>query len=230
VTTPTLSRHPRTGLWYREGTYDKQVIGETTGYTRLIPPRADDVLLDVGANLGSVSAAWLRAGASVVALEPEPANFDLLARNLAGFDAARASIFRLAVGGRGCPDTRTLYTTTGTNLGIHTTVPRRGRDQLEVRCVPLTGLLAGMRPTVVKIDIEGGEYELLSSLVPLPAHVRAVLVELHLTRGDWRHVLAPAFAEVMNAQGLDVVRAPIIGPKNWTTLAAWTRPVKESTP
>lgn len=213
----------RTGLRYRADTYDLHVIGERRSYTRAVPPRPDDVLLDVGANIGSVSLAWLQAGASVVAFEPEPENYRLLTTNLTAYDLSRAVALEAAVGGPGSSEERLLWTTRGSNLGIHSTVQRRGRVPVPVRCYPLAGMWAAYRPTVLKIDIEGGEYELLPDLVAIPDHVRAVIIELHLTKGEWRFKLAPQVVRAMAHQGFMVVREPVIGLKNWTTLGAWTR-------
>lgn len=200
------------------------VIGERYSYIRAVPPRPDDVLLDVGANIGSVAAAWLAAGASVVCLEPEPANYRLLCRNLAAYDPARATLLQAAAGGPGSPPVRQLWTTTGTNKGIHSTVQRRGRVPVQVANLQLAGMWDAYEPTVVKIDIEGGEYELLPSLQTLPARVRAIMIELHLTRGDWRATEASKVISAIEAQGFETTdRAPVVGPKNWTTLGAWTR-------
>lgn len=51
----------------------------------LIPPRGEGVVLDVGANIGVISIGMLVNGevAGAVGIEPEPANFALLERNLA---------------------------------------------------------------------------------------------------------------------------------------------------
>lgn len=230
ATSPTgeLEYDQRSGMWFRPGTYDRHIIGEVHGYVKVVPPRSDDVLLDIGANIGAVSSAWLTAGATVVAFEPEPDNFRLLTRNLARFDRARGIPVEAAVGGFDTPSERPLWMTTGTNYGIHSTVRRRGRVEQMVRCVPLDGMWAAYAPTVVKIDIEGGEYELIPALATLPATVRAVMIELHLTRANWRTEMAQKLVKTIEDQGLTPVRAPRIGQKNWTTLGAWVRPEEGS--
>jgi hypothetical protein len=49
----------------------------------------------------------------------------------------------------------------------------------QVATVPLANLLHQYRPTVVKIDIEAGEYALLETLCALPSHVRVLAIEWH---------------------------------------------------
>ncbi|GAA1385983.1 hypothetical protein GCM10009639_09200 [Kitasatospora putterlickiae] len=45
---------------------------------------------------------------------------------------------------------------------------------------PLGEALDESRPTLLKTDIEGSEYELLPGLRRLPSQMRAVAIELHL--------------------------------------------------
>lgn len=218
-----ITRHRNTGLLMRPGTMDGYVIGERRGYLAL-GPRPDDVLLDVGGNIGAVAHEFAAAGCRVVTVEPEPDNYQLLEANTAPM-AERVTAVRAAVVDQHPPSRSVpLYcNTAGKNKATHTLVATRGRTAVAVATVTLAELFDRHRPTLLKIDIEGGEYALAPTLRHLPAYVRAIAMELHLNRKTWRTEQAPALAQAITDQGFAAVRAPRIGEKNWHTLAVWSR-------
>jgi hypothetical protein len=72
------------GLWTRPGTLDRAIVRDSEQYLGL-DPGPKDVLLDVGANIGAVASLFLARGVRhVVAVEPEPQNFELLLLNTVG--------------------------------------------------------------------------------------------------------------------------------------------------
>jgi hypothetical protein len=79
------------GIWIRPRTYDRQIVKESRSYLRLAPD-ANDVLLDIGANIGAASWRFLNAGVrQVIAVEPEPVNFSILTASCGSTrDATRA--------------------------------------------------------------------------------------------------------------------------------------------
>lgn len=158
-------------LWYRPHTTDEKVIQEVLKkkcYERkslnfYIQPK--ERWLDVGANIGTFSLFCLSKGASVIAFEPEPENFDLLSQNLRrnACESVPATCFQEAVTlTRG---TKPLYLCKGDyNKYRHSLYPKRGRTTLIVRTRSLPSILKQFTIDCLKIDIEGYEIDLLEGL------------------------------------------------------------------
>ena len=141
-----------------------------------------DVLLDVGAHVGTASALALKTpGVAVVCVEPHPLSFDLLCRNLAG---AKAVLLNLALSDSS--GVRSLYAHRGTNnpsrLFFASLFPTRSHadDAIKVQCVSLQELITAYTPSVIKIDAEGAE-RYIASIKDFGA-VRRLVVEW-----DWAH-------------------------------------------
>jgi FkbM family methyltransferase len=207
-------------IWVRPRTYDKQIVRESRQYLKL-EPDARDVLLDVGANIGAVSLRFLRAGVQlVVAVEPEPANCAILRHNL---DSATGCAVILQAAVTSTVGDCQLWINSGRNKGMHSVVPQRGRRAIVVRTRTLQELTAEYRPTLIKMDIEGGEYDLVAALGALPAEVRGIALEIHLTREHWRSRDAPLIVQQLAAQGFAPVRAPRLVGRHPCTLGIWLR-------
>ncbi|MFJ8232909.1 FkbM family methyltransferase [Streptomyces sp. NPDC094448] len=208
------------GLHMRPRSYDQRIWVESRQYLAMAP-RPSDVLLDVGANIGTVTHRFLTAGISrVIAFEPEAQNHRLLLLNTGRF-GDRAVLRPEAIAATAGP--RRLWTHNGRNHGLHSLVAHPRRRCMVVPAVPLAEVLDEYRPTLLKIDIEGGEYELLPDLRQLPSQVRAVAIELHLWQDGWRREHGPDLVAAIRAQGFRDVRPPHIGPGNPCSLAIWAR-------
>lgn len=201
-----MRRDPATGLLYRPG--DTFIIEDVrTNYAKL-PVKAGDVLLDLGANIGAVSLLALSKGAArIVAVEADPNNIALLRRNL----GKRALILWAAVGATAG---RLPFYVDRAHPFQSSRVAARGSRRIEVPMVPFAGLLEQYRPTIVKCDIEFGEYD-LPELARLPDHVRVLAMEIHVRHRRFaqtpddiaaRRVEAAALLAAIKAQGFKVVR------------------------
>jgi FkbM family methyltransferase len=207
-------------IWVRLHTYDKQIVRESRQYLRL-QPGARDVLLDIGANIGCVSFRFLQAGVRLaVAVEPEPTNCGILRQNLA-LATSRVVVLQAAVTSME-GDCR-LWINSGRNKGMHSVVPQRGRRAIVVRTRTLPELIADYRPTLIKMDIEGGEYDLIAALGALPAPVRGIALEMHLTYECWRSREAPTIVRQLEAQGFAPVLSPRLAGRHPCTLGIWLR-------
>lgn len=163
-------------LWYRPGTTDLTIVKNAKKYCKLeLSP--SDVFLDVGAHIGSVARHYAKQGLRVVAVEPEPTNYEILERNLGNFQLAE--LIKAAVVQVSQPSVK-LYLSTGSiNRGLPTLVPRKFSTPINVPTVQFGELLARCQPTAVKMDINGGEYDLLDTFRQLPTSVRHLLIEVH---------------------------------------------------
>ena len=145
------------------------------------------VFVDLGANEGlfTVQAAK-RCGerGRVVAVEPQPRCREVLERNCQLNACSNVTIVPLAVSDR--TGTMTLYLSGSTNTGA-TSLVRPGhlaRNTIRVSCMPLDQLLDSRGVRIVdllKMDIEGGEYEAVLGSPALfhSGRIRALALEYH---------------------------------------------------
>ena len=180
----------------REGTFEPD---ETLLLTRLLA--RCDRFVDIGANLGYYTCLALQRGRPVVAFEPQEQNLQCLFRNLAsnGWSDARTEVFPLALSES--PGMLTLYGASGPSASLvrgwadyssnySKTVPVNTLDNV------LQGRFASER-LLVKIDVEGAEYQVLRGAVasvartPRPAWLLEVCLDEFHPQG-----LNPDFAAI----------------------------------
>lgn len=163
----------------RAGYYEEQVLGAI-----LEEVGRDGVFWDVGANVGlhSLTVKLLRPDVQVVAFEPSPPTAARLAAHIldAGVDVRFLSVALADHGGYAPLSIKVAH-----NSGQSSLRPRPEVDYDHTflcRCERADTLVAehGLPvPTMMKVDVEGFEYEVLSGLGPLleDSTLRAVIVE-----------------------------------------------------
>lgn len=149
--------------------------------------RPGDVFVDVGANVGYFSLLASRLvgdGGAVVAVEASPGTFERLQRNVALNRARNVRAVNLAAGAR--RGTVRLYRGPASNRGETTTLESSGfQPDAEVECLPLAEVLTPdevRRARLVKIDVEGAEWDVVEGLLPLLPSCRPdleVMVEIN---------------------------------------------------
>lgn len=203
----------------RPDTLDQYIIDEQ--------PRAyaelnfkDQVVLDVGANIGAFAIFARDNGASkIICFEPEEENFALLQENCQGevFNLFNKALLNTT------EKKKRLYKNSGKNKGIHSFYISRSRtDSREVLVENFYDILELYKPTVVKIDTEGSEYHMFDYSRPIE-HVSQICIELHLTTKAWRKEESLKVIDYVHNQGFKMIRKPKIGLKNWTTILTATR-------
>lgn len=142
--------------------------------------RPGDVFVDVGANVGAYTVlAAAVAGAGAVAVEPIPATFQRLLDNVAvnRLDG-RVRCRNVGVG----REPGVLRLTSGSDTVNHVLAPgEQAADAVEVSVLPLDDIVGGDEPTLIKIDVEGFETEVLAGggrTFARPS-LQAVLMELN---------------------------------------------------
>ena len=150
-----------------------------------LPPRFKPrSILDLGANIGiaSIDFALRYPQASIIAIEPVGANFQLLQKNISGFQNIRA--LNVAVGKH---DERAALRGAGQSFRtqpVSASSKAKRREETTVR--ELNALLKENEITqvdLIKIDVEGSEYDVLTSLDPsLLQGVQWIVGELHSVR------------------------------------------------
>ncbi|NNC92757.1 MAG: FkbM family methyltransferase [Acidimicrobiia bacterium] len=153
-----------------------------------------DVVYDIGANIGVITVVVAASRPDVVihAFEAEPQNAVRLRQNvdLNGL-SARVTCHAIAVGSDDGIAELSIRGEVG--VGTHSLVARTNGDHRLVE-VPVRAARSLARehdsPTVVKVDVEGGEVGVLLGMEPLLADhsVRELFIELHpaaLREQDW---------------------------------------------
>jgi FkbM family methyltransferase len=195
---------------YRAGTSDAALVynillrrGKKAEYA--LPPEAKlaagdvKLVLDIGANIGIASLYFGRAfpHAQIHAFEPDPDNGELLAINARAMP--RIHVHRLALGERD-GELELFDSDDSTNLGgfsAHGLGVNSGRSKtVPVRHAGRALAALGIRQVdVIKIDTEGAEWEILTSIGrELLGGTRVIMGELHGRRDfELLHYLQPMF-------------------------------------
>jgi FkbM family methyltransferase len=178
--------------------WDKAASGEwEPGLLALIETllAPGDVFCDIGAWVGPTSLHAALCGAQVVGVEADPAAAARLAGNVAANPelASRIRIVQRAASPREGRLRLGAPRKPGDSMGslLHADLP----EHWDVETIAPAALLAIAEPVppgrwLVKVDIEGGEYELLPALAAAldPARTRAVIAAFHprlLTAAGW---------------------------------------------
>ena len=163
----------------RPMTSDSVVVEEVMGGTyRKLNIQHDDVVLDIGMNIGIFTIWALRQGAKFVyGYEPDPNNYSLAQYNIKKNSCdSKSKQFNKAVIGT---DDKQRYFAINLkrNKGAHSLVPKRGRNKITVDCVNINEILK-LNPTIIKMDIEGGEYECLKAVKSFIG-IKQLILEFH---------------------------------------------------
>lgn len=141
-------------------------------------------VLDIGAWVGpTVLFAAALGAARVVAVEADPRALELLRGNLAANPALATRVTVVAAAAAAGPGPVRLGAARKRGDSMSSALLAAASDAWEVAAVTpaeLVALAGGDGPLVVKVDIEGGEYDLLPALAgALPSRCRRLLVAFH---------------------------------------------------
>jgi FkbM family methyltransferase len=165
----------------RIGTSDEFVVDEVIkGNTyRKLKITSKDIILDCGLNIGMFTTyALLKGAKKVYGYEPEPDNFKLAKHNIKLNGLVKGfKLYNKAVIGNNDKERR-FSINVKKNKGAHSLVSKRGRTHILVRCSNINKILKRVRPTIIKMDIEGGEYECIKAVKSF-AGVKQFILEFH---------------------------------------------------
>lgn len=190
---PQAYPHP---FHFRHGTTDRYVIAEVLvreQYRCLLGIPEVGTILDAGANIGTASVYLLNAypAARLIALEPDPGNFEVLCRNLAPY-GPRAVCLQKALWHERRPLATHRHFGDGGNWSIPVEPATDGTvDSTTVEDLRREHGLSTI--DILKMDIEGAELHVLGrDATTWLGRVRVLAVELH--DDDCRKALADATA------------------------------------
>lgn len=120
--------------------------------------KANDVVLDLGANIGAFSCRNFREVKKIIAFEPEDVNFEFLSVNVSENKAKNIEICKKAVVGND-DKTRDFYL--GKVPYYYSFLVKNNRKRVPVECININEVMKKYKPTKLKVDIEGSEWEVL---------------------------------------------------------------------
>ena len=218
----TLTADEKTGILYRKGTFDEWILKESRGYFPL-GIQDNDVVLDIGGHIGcfAARARLENSSAKIISFEAEFSNYEVLKENAREFCFLS---YHLAVTDNSRHlKTIPIYINTLKNNALHSLLYTRGRPYQTVIGRSFNNIIYENLPTIIKCDIEGGEFDLSWNSLLLWPQVRLVIIELHLSRKGFRDK-ARKMLETFKDMGFEIIgKPPRIGDKNWTTLAKFQR-------
>ncbi|MBS3963214.1 MAG: FkbM family methyltransferase [Methylomonas sp.] len=148
--------------------------------------KEDDVFIDVGANIGyfSLLASTLvgRTG-KVIAIEASPKIYTLLGHNINRNQCSNVSALNIAVSDK--EEILKVFTSPDSNIGQTSVLPNLDFTyECDISAKPLSSIVNVddfKKARLIKIDVEGAEWSVLSGLIPMLEHARSdieIIVEL----------------------------------------------------
>jgi FkbM family methyltransferase len=172
------------GFWIPLGLYEPrlaEILARAAGMSRAC-------VWDVGANIGIFSLLCARQGATVVALEPDAENLLLLRQHLAANEPWSGAVRVHAAAAGATPGRGAIVrTTSGAETRIVIATPNAEGAAPTLCAVVTLDQLAETepRPSVVKVDVEGAEADVLAGASRLLRDGSARwIVEVHNAQAD----------------------------------------------
>ena len=177
-----------------------------------------DVCIDIGANIGYASLVmWLKGSKSIYALEPNIEAFKVLKKNLSGIH--NISLFNIAVSSE----------TRREKLYLHKLIKDKSNKDKIIELSQASSLLAdktnignifyeieskslidffdetNQKPTIIKCDIEGGEYLIYEQLIQCAKlfKIRKIFVECHAKKYPQYEKLHQNFINLIKQNNLE---------------------------
>lgn len=140
--------------------------------------REQDYFLDIGANIGSYTVlAAAHVGANVISFEPVPTTYLHLLDNISiNRVTDRVSALNLAVGSQ-----KDVLSFTNTLDTVNHVARPEEKNVIRINVDSLDNVLEGKIPTLIKIDVEGFETEVLKGANQLleKSGLKAIIIELN---------------------------------------------------
>lgn len=168
------------GTWQgwmpREGTTDQRIIDHVyyeNGYE--MPDSLDSkYVIDIGANIGTFSRLCAERGATVLAYEPHPDNYERLCDHVKGMTVTPVQV---GLGPDYQPAKLWIHES---NTGGHSITERVGERSIDITALPLAYVLNSFPCDILKLDCEGAEvYAFESILSGNHSRVPEIVCEIH---------------------------------------------------
>lgn len=163
----------------------KNIVSPKMTYLRRFGVMPGDVVIDLGANVGEVAEYFLGKGARVYAYEPNPYAFAILEKRTGRRKGA--TLFPAAVSDRGGKSRLWLHRDHNESevkfsqaSSLQAEKSNVSEDYVEVDVIAIADVLdAHAHIRLIKIDIEGGEYDIMDTVLANMHKIDYVLLETH---------------------------------------------------
>jgi FkbM family methyltransferase len=171
-------------------------------------------LVDLGANIG-ITSIWFSQHypiEKIIAIEPNPNNAEILRRNFLN-NKINARVIEAAIGST---DGSIVFHLSGdSNQGtiLETDEQNNRSGEMEVKMISMATVLADLDTSeeidLVKMDIEGGEEELLSANLSWLSRTKAIIAELHPPLIDYQKTI-----KIIEKEGFQYIPANTVHHNN----------------
>jgi FkbM family methyltransferase len=133
-------------------------------YQRWLNVGRDDVVLDIGMNIGAFAVFYGSKAKRCVGYEPERGNYDLAVINIKQNKMYGEVITRQrAVMGSDVASVK-LYINSGSRRDGDTIIPKQGRRAEVVKVDNINDIISEFSPNKIKMDCEGSEYDIIKNV------------------------------------------------------------------
>ena len=155
-----------------------------------IRTRKEDVVLDVGANIGIFTLKVAKKVRRVISIEPEPQNFSILSKNIMKNNLSNVTLLNLAVSDK---EEVVHFQGTGGTAEVSTIGTAVKAEPLDV----ILDKLSNPKVTILKMDIEGYEGKVLSVFNKYDS-IKQIVIETHSKK------LTDEVTQILVKQGFSV--------------------------
>jgi FkbM family methyltransferase len=140
--------------------------------------REDDIVLEIGGGIGFIStvAARLATKGKITSVEANPRLIPYIS-NVHAINSVRVEVLNAIVTGQKTGDDLPFYLRKNFWSSSMLSEPADWTEIVTVKCLFIADLVARVKPTVLIVDIEGAEIELIES--NWTSGIRAAIVEVH---------------------------------------------------
>lgn len=175
----------------------------------------NDIVCDIGGFVGEYSLYCYKKGVQqIYVYEPTPDSFTLLTENCKKY-LDKIKCFNMAVLGNNEPSIN-LYLSEG--IGCTNSTKKIKKNYITVPCIRYEYALRNA--TIVKIDIEGGEYDFTSEQIIQP-QLRGIIIEFHKVGTDWMEKANKIMSDIENS-GYKCVFRPTFN-HGWDLTGCWEK-------
>lgn len=206
-----LSFNKKYQLYVRKETSDLAMLKESwSDYINV--NCKNQVVMDCGSNIGGfINKACNDGALSVHAYEPENFNFDVLSKNVSILKEkfnTQIEIINSALVGSYASNITFNISGAKTSACSGSVIKTRRSIPLTVKATNFWNELERIKPSIVKMDIEGGEYDVLTQ--DFPEYVKEVALELHGWRNETFRLMMDYIDSIKNNESYEIVNLEFI--------------------
>lgn len=203
---PTLRTYRGTGISLYCASLPEEDSMEM--YTRFHKPSAGEVVWDVGANAGATTYHFSKAvgsGGRVIAWEPDPFNFSYLLKNISLHSLTNVIAVNKALSGTTGTALFDMDGSTGAGISDHLVYSQKAnRSVVETISLQDACIQYGV-PEFVKLDIEGGEVDVIRGALPFLKANRTIELSIETHRMRDESSTEPPIKSMLDSIGYSVI-------------------------